>query len=203
MTRWKYQGRLFTPEEPRKLVEELHRSSSLRHRRQEVTDTYVVGDSQYHAKARGSELKILGIKGRVCPLIMELRDDRHYGTVRESLLDEVLSASDAVTERKGHKAIEKALRDEREVSISDLAKYTAARPGMIITDISKISDKFESGDLEAEVTKAMIGGEAHWTVAFSGNNSDKLYGAMREYGFPGIQAGVIADYAGVIRSIKR
>ena len=197
MTNWKYQTRIFSEVEPNEVKKKLEEQDRLRKRNQNVTDDYFVGTSNIAVRVRDGQIKVKGIQTQHDPIVDEARDDRYYFPVDSSTIDDALGV-----QRQTGFSFSKCFsgKTDQILDMNALMAYAAGTSDVVHTSVNKKSEKFESGDLEIEITKAGICGKNIYTVCVASNNPIKIHDAIQKFKVMQIPGAQKMEYAEAIKN---
>lgn len=189
MTAWKYEYRAFANADPadvRQKLEDAAKAGVFTRRTQTETDLYCVGGAtEIAVRLRGSDLKMKGPVKAVDDLVDEMADSRASLPVDASVVADALGLAKEKEPR--------TLKSEEKVR-----KYMKEK-GSKTSTVEKDMTKFESNELEVEVSAVKIDGAQAWTICVAGWDPKKVREAVEAYGIKGI--GTKMHYAEAVRQM--
>lgn len=219
MTKWKYQTRIFSEEEPVEVTRRLGgKNSGLgTPKEQKENDTYFVGNSDIAARVRGKEIKIKGPGKNVDPLVYEVRDERYDFPLAAAILEEALGVSAKAPEEENEESwlqrgISYMFSGPRQSTatlvapattklrtLDEMVAWAQKMENVIAADVEKESRKYEQPKLEVEVTRATFSGVTLWTVNVAANEPKLIHDAVGRHRMLYIPGGKLMEYAQAIR----
>ncbi|MFT4303565.1 MAG: hypothetical protein ACMXYG_03300 [Candidatus Woesearchaeota archaeon] len=199
MTQWKMEYRAFMDDDPtlvRQVLDHNATHDGLTKRVQDVTDTYIVGESDVTIRTRDGSLKAKGPVKSVDDTVYELQDNRPWFPLTRETVNDTLGIP---TRKKG--IFSKKESDPKSFATWDALIAYAKERGLTTATVQKSSAKYEGAKLEVEVTKVTIDGAEGYTIAVMANDTAAIHDAMDRYCLKG--HGTRMSYAGAIREAKR
>lgn len=171
MTNWQYETRVFLNCEPISVIADITEATAKGYtkREQKETDLYCVGgNTDIAVRLRGNQLKMKGPVAAVDDLVDQMSDERASLPVDRDVVAQALGFP---VDQKG-----KTLAD------ADAVKAYMKKKGSKTSEVAKDMTKYESPNLEVEVSRYNIDGQLKWTICIAGSDAKKVRKAAEDFG---------------------